>query len=359
MKMSIPHHTFGPTTIARVRDADELRQLLGDPWLKSETIIIKPNWVSTDPADFTDAETLQILFEALDARFVITESYILSRSLNLLEVGLPFKVEGEEVNWKWLLKSDGWQWLTENPGWEWFKQEGHWEQIRAEEQAFLDQYGFTDLFAAFDVSYVNVTEEVWSGRIADPADVKRAVESRFPPVQTELLYSFVPRKLYDLRGSTFVSFARLKMYASFTFKNLFGMIPDPLRPWWHGPKNCRIAHSIIDINKVYHALFNVYGICEALNTTAFIHPEGKNEGIFAGKYNMVEDLGVVALGRDLVALDTLLLHLTDPTTRWVATEVNRAPLELAADVFGAYDEDFFKEAKDKVGGWLSPQPQDP
>jgi len=179
------------------------------------------------------------------------------------------------------------------------------------------------------------------------------VETRFRPVQLEKLYSMVPKRLYDLRGSTFISFARLKMYASFTMKNLFGMIPDPLRPWWHGPKNSRIATSIVDVNKVYHSLFNVYGICEALYTTAVPHPEGKFEGTYSGKYNVGEGLGVAAFGRDLVSLDAILLNLTD---QWMLqnAEVNRMPIEMAQEEFGAYDKEVLQESKMKVGRWLLP-----
>ena len=71
---------------------------------------------------------------------------------------------------------------------------------------------------------------VWNGRIAAPTIVKQLVESRYSPAQCEKLFGVVPKALYDLRGSTFISFARFKMYASFTIKNLFGLIPDPLRP---------------------------------------------------------------------------------------------------------------------------------
>ncbi|MCW4027292.1 MAG: DUF362 domain-containing protein [Candidatus Bathyarchaeota archaeon] len=351
--MSISHHRFGETTIAKVSNSHELRQMLVDPWLESETIIIKPNWVSGEPADFTDSETLRMLLEALDSHIVVTESRCLGRSLNLLEQGMNFTVGDKEANWKWLLKGDGWNWIIENPDWDWFRRGGHWDQIKKEDKAFLDEHGFTDLFKEFNVSYINVTDEVWSGRIADPTEVNRSVEARFKPAQKEELYSMVPKKLHDLRGSTFISFARLKMYASFTLKNLFGMIPDPLRSWWHGPKNSRIATSIVDINKVYHSLFNVYGICEALNTTAFPHPEGKSEGTYTGKYNITEGLGVVAFGRDLVSLDAILLNLTD---EWisVADQVNRAPIDMAEDEFGAYDREVLKESNMKIGNWLSP-----
>jgi hypothetical protein len=53
--MTVPHHKIGDTTIAKVENSTNLRQLFIDPWLESEHIIIKPNWVSTDPGEFTDA----------------------------------------------------------------------------------------------------------------------------------------------------------------------------------------------------------------------------------------------------------------------------------------------------------------
>lgn len=345
--MNIPQHRFGSTTIAKVNNSDEFKKLLNDPWFSSKTIIIKPNWVSTDPGDFTDAETLRTLFEAINARIIVTESYSLLRSMNILKDGLSFSLGDREVNWRWLLKGKGWKWLIENPGWDWFKNEGHWQQLKKEDQAFRDQYGFTDIFKEFDVTYINVTEEVWKERIADPKEVKRSVESRFKSVQNEELYSMVPKALYDLRGSTFISFARLKMYASFTFKNLFGMIPDPLRPWWHGPNGSRINHSIVDINKVYHALFNVYGICEALNCTASIHPGGQLEGVYAGKYNLGAGSGVVAFGRNLVSIDTILLHLSDPSRRWIA-ELNRDSIALAEQEFGMIDREILKKCDESI-----------
>jgi hypothetical protein len=61
--------------------------------------------------------------------------------------------------------------------------------MRKEEKGFLDDFGFTDLFQGFNVDYVNVTDEVWSKRIADSEEVKRAVESQFKPVKSDRLYS--------------------------------------------------------------------------------------------------------------------------------------------------------------------------
>ncbi|KKL95592.1 hypothetical protein LCGC14_1853030 [marine sediment metagenome] len=332
--MSIPYHKFGQITIAKVSNSDELKQIMVDPWLKSETIIIKPNWVSAAPAAFIDSKTMRMMLEALDSHIVVTESH--THSFNLLEEGMSFTIRDKNINWKWFTKDDGWNWLIENPDWGWFKKGGHWDKLKKVDKAFLDEYGFTDLFKEFDVSYINVTDEVWNGRIADPTEVKRLVESCFNPVQVDKLYTMVPKKLYDLRGSTFISFTKLKHYASFTIKNIFGMIPDPMRPWWHGKNGSRIATSIIDINKIYHSLFNVYGICEALNATSFPHPEGKFEDLFMGKYNIIKDFGVVAFGRHLVSLDAILLNLTHQWIKEVA-EINRVPIDKAQEEFGAYD----------------------
>lgn len=204
------------------------------------------------------------------------------------------------------------------------------------------------------MKYINVTEEVWNGRIASPAEVRRIVETKYEPVHNDRLYGMVPEELFNLKDSTFISYARLKMYASLTFKNLFGMIPDPLRPFWHGPGNSTITQSIIDINKVYHALFNVFGICEAIYTLPLLHPEGKHKGIYSGRYSVYEGTGFIATGRNLAALDALLLHLTDPSTRTIA-DLNRDPIEQAEDELGlAIGRDAFEEARAKVGNWILP-----
>jgi uncharacterized protein (DUF362 family) len=242
----------------------------------------------------------------------------------------------------------------EHPDWEWFRSGGHWDQLREEENAFLENKGFRALFREFDVEYVNVTEEVWGGRTTDPERIKQAVETRFRPVRCEQLYGMVPQRLYELRGSPFVSFARLKMYASFTFKNIFGMIPDPLKAWWHGPDNDRIAASVVDINKVYHSLFAVCGICEAFKTTAFLDPQGAHKGIFTGRYTVADGGGVVALGRDLLSLDAILLNLSDPARRSIEEEVMRKPIDQAAEEFGEIDRKAVEDAASKVKSWISP-----
>ena len=346
--MTVLSHRFGETTVAKLSDPNELKKVLVDPWLEAETVVVKPNFVSTDPGYATDPEALRALLEALDSRVVVTEAHMVPRSMSLMEGGMSFTVEGKEVNWMWLMGGEGWKWQMDNPDWGWFREGGHWEQIRREEEAFLDERGFTDLFDEFGVEYVNVTDEVWSGRIADPAYVKGAVESRFSPAFTERLYAMMPKRLYDLRGSTFISFAKMQNYASFTLKNVFGLIPDPVRGWWHGPGDSRIASSIVDINKVYSSLFDVYGVCETLCTNPVKDPEGEIVNVLGTRYRVVEGLGVVAFGRDLVSLDAIFCDLAGLDVKQFGGYI-----DVAGEEFGGYDRAALEESKMKIGGWLS------
>ncbi|KKK41294.1 MAG: hypothetical protein Lokiarch_44130 [Candidatus Lokiarchaeum sp. GC14_75] len=349
--MTISQHMFGETTVAKLSEPFKLKKLLVDPWFESETIIIKPNWVSTMPGHFTSLKTLRLLLENLDSKIVVTESstHVFNEPL---EDGLNFIAEGKEQNWKWLLAGHGWKWLIKNPNWDWFKRDGHWDHLKKGVKTFLDQNGYTDLFNEFNVTYINVTDEIWSGRIADQTEVKKIVGEYFKPIDLELdkLYSMVPKKLYDLRGSLFISLAKLKHYASFTMKNIFGMIPDPLRPWWHGTKDVLLPRSIIAINKIYHALFNIYGICEALDTRSVFHPEGKFKDEYSGlRYRIVEDPGFFSCGRDLVSLDAILGNLGGFDPKSFNYIIN-----LAEKEFGTYDREVLKESKLKLGTWLQP-----
>jgi len=49
----------------------------------------------------------------------------------------------------------------------------------------------------------------------------------------------------------------------------------------------------------------------------------------------------------------MLLNLSDPSRRLIAG-VNRASIALTEDEFGTCDKETPKEAKMKIGNWLSP-----
>lgn len=327
---------FGSVTVDNIRSSTDLKRLFPRSWLQSDVFIVKPSWYSPHPGNFTDAETLRVLLEALAGRVVVAESYTLDRH----DGSMKFIVDGERVDWRWILR---------HPSWDWIRGEGRWDEVRRQDKWFLDEHGFTDLFEEYEVEYINVTEEVWQGRIADAEKVKEAVEDRFTPVFRENLYSYVPQRLFELQGVPFISFGKVKgirgVFPSLTMKNLFGLIPDPLRAWWHGPNNKWLGRSIVDVNKVYSALFNVYGICEALRYATVSHPEGEVKAPW-GNYNIVRDLNVVAFGSHLVSLDAVLCGLIEVNPEKVSY------LQLGEEAFGSYDRRYVEEAKADAANWF-------
>ena len=327
---------FGSVTLERAWDSADLKRLLEASALSSEVIIIKPSWYSPHPANFSDADTLRMLIEALDAEIVVTESYSFDRQ----DGSMRFVIDGEEFDWRYAMR---------HPGWDWIREEGRWSQMRLQDRWFLDEHGFTDLFRERGVEYVNATEEVWQGRITDPKDVKEVVESKFPPVFRDELYGQVPKRLFDLRGSTLISFGRVKgmggTLPSLTMKNMFGLIVDPMRSWWHGPRDRWLARSIVDVNKVYASLFDVYGVCEALRCATVSRKDGMVK-VPWGSYDILEGLGVVALGPHLVSLDAVLCGLigVDPG------EVSY--ITLGEEAFGRYDRHQVERARAASKDWF-------
>ncbi len=220
----------------------------------------------------------------------------------------------------------------------------HWGRLKELDQKYLDAKGFTDLFKEFGVEYVNITDEIWAGNVIDPDLVKGKVEGKYGPLFTEKLYGFIPEKLYAHRGSSLISFNKFKHYTTFTLKNMFGFIPDPIRCWWHGPKNRRMFKSIIDINKLYTTFFNVLGIQEALGLT----PRSNKKGSFGESgmnYELLQGSKLVCAGFDRVEVDTLMAGVGS----FGLVELDY--LEQADAVLGNYRPDLIEQVKN-----LSPYP---
>ena len=102
---------FGDVTLAKIKDSADLRRLLPSSLTGSETVIVKPNWFSPHPANFTDAHALGLLLGALDGKIIVIEGYTLEKH----DGSMKFTVDGNEVNWKWVM---------ENPDWGWVREEG-------------------------------------------------------------------------------------------------------------------------------------------------------------------------------------------------------------------------------------------
>ena len=118
---------------------------------------------------------------------------------------------------------------------------------------------------------------------------------------------------------------------SLTLKCLFGMIPHPQRTIFHGLNHSELSQNIVDINKIYHALFNVVGINEALHTCMVSDPNGPYKANWGSCYDVIKNAGLVAFGRDLVNLDAF-------TCKLLGKYPERVPyLRLATKAFGEWD----------------------
>ena len=77
---------------------------------------------------------------------------------------------------------------------------------------------------------------------------------------------------------------------------------------------------------------------------------GKFKDQYSGlRYNIIDNLGFISFGRDLVSLDAILGNLAGFDPKSFNDYIN-----LAEKEFGTYDKEAFKESKLKVGSWLSP-----
>ncbi|MDI7250732.1 MAG: DUF362 domain-containing protein [Bacillota bacterium] len=299
----------GDVVLAEVRDAEGFARVIQEIGIRAGSdrpvFLIKPAWFSPHRANFTGARELDLLLSCLPpGRRIVVEGYSGARNFG----GREITPENAYDNWDW---------------------------IREQDRAFRDRTGISEVLARHEAEYVNVTEEVWQGRVAPAESVREAVRRAYgprggaragaviprsdrhpaqgsggepgmeqllePAVAQEELFGVVPRCLFELRGSVLISLAKLKT-GSWSLKNLFGLIPDPLRSRWHGEGGRMLGRSIVDIAAIYRALFPVVGIVEGIYETALYRSGGRYHTDW-GDYDVVEDAGLVLAGWNLVTLD--------------------------------------------------------
>ncbi|MFX1575493.1 MAG: DUF362 domain-containing protein, partial [Promethearchaeota archaeon] len=214
---------------------------------------------------------------------------------------------------------------------------------------FLSEFGFKDLFSEFGVEYINITEEIWQGYSVESKHIKREVERKYSPVVNDKLYQLFPSKLLKYKDQIFISFGKIKgiksKYPSLTLKNMFGLIPDPLRSWWHGPEDSLLSQNIIDINKIYATFFDVYGLCEGIYSAVVSNPKGSIQ-VPWGSYDIIENLGIAACSNHLVSLDALICGLID---------INPSQVEYirsGEEIFGKFDMKELNNVKNTRENWF-------
>jgi uncharacterized protein (DUF362 family) len=122
-------------------------------------------------------------------------------------------------------------------------------------------------------------------------------------------------------------------------KNLFGLIPDPVRAWWHGGRTrqgteARLDKSILDINKIYGTLFEVVGVFEAP------HSNGSNP--------FTRDVGISA---GIAQLDAILNRVTGYDQK------KAAHISSGNNMFGAFNDRLLKKAESHLSNWF-PAPRE-
>jgi uncharacterized protein (DUF362 family) len=242
-------------------------------------VIIKPNWSSS--LIYTESEILDWLLSALEGEILIVESYAAWRTELFIEHKGP--------------RDDDFLKRLENQKRKDFRENDKW---------FLRHTGIDRVLDRHGVEYLNLSEELWANRMCDSDVITAHVEAQSAGIENSELYTLVPERLYDLRGGTLLNLTKPKRslkakHVSLTLKNMFGMIPSPWRGKYHGDEDSLLCPNIVDINKVYNALFEVKGIIEAVYSTSETLDNILQPAIH-------RDLGLIWSGTNTVELDALV-----------------------------------------------------
>ena len=302
-----------------IKNSADMANLLQGFVLK-EPFIVLPNWHCTTEGYGTDPLTLSYLLAALPGKAVVVEAYDAART-------------DDSQRFESLDMAAARQ---------------HWDYLRQQDQVFLESTGNDRVLAEHGAEYVNVTEELWAGRVADAGEVASLVERRYGPIVHTELYGMVPQRLWESRHGTLVNCAKIKacqfaggLFFSLAMKNLFGLIPLPDRMAYHGAHHQGLSRTIVDANQLYHSMFQVISIAEALHAT-LIAPQGTFEDPDA----LVKDLGFAAVSDHVVELDAFLVQAMGGSVE------KRHFLDLGAGVLGGWDQKNFPPLPDTVAARL-------
>jgi uncharacterized protein (DUF362 family) len=265
-----------------VREAGPLREIFRMLAADEGPAVIKVNWFSPCPGQFTDAATLALACDAIEGEKIVVEGHAAERN-------------------------DGSREITPDNGRE------NWEWLREQEKEYFSRFGLDAVLARDDVTYVNVTDEVWEGRAVGAAEVRAALESAGTPLAFEELYGALPERLLAWRGRPLISLARIKVSDpqleapgfSLSLKNMFGLIPEPNRGAYHE----RLPEAITDLHLLYGAFFRLVGVCEGIFHAVRVREGGAHDTPWGDRYDDVEGLGVVVAGAKAAEADAFAAAL--------------------------------------------------
>jgi hypothetical protein len=267
-------------------------------------IIVKPNWSGSEI--FTESEILDWTLTALDSDAIVVESYAHYRHRLIVEhEGLSDEEIERRVS----------------------KQKK--DDLRHYDSWFLDFTGNRAVLQRHGVEYLNISEELWAGRVCEEDEIRGVVDEQYGPLSDDRFYSMVPTRLFELRGGSLLSLAKPKIAfedvrVSLSIKNLFGMIATPYRGKFHGTDNSILNESILNISKIYASIFNLSGILEGVFTTSVSRKDGFIRRIITSP-------GIISASSSIVDLDAFACVQLGVNPN----EVNH--ISKAADTFGEWD----------------------
>jgi uncharacterized protein (DUF362 family) len=292
---------FGKVIVEEAVDKEIFIELVRSLQLKPP-IVIKPNWGFS--VCFTEAVILDWTLEACGGDALVVESYGWARTEEMLTTGKWGSFEKDDLR-----KSDSW---------------------------FLQHSGINEVLEKHDVEFLNITEENWAGRTISAKVMSELLEEREQSIVVDDFLGFVPERLFELRGGTFLSLAKVRtleapMWISLSVKNLFGLIPGPSRGKYHGKEHSRLAQSIVDIYKVYDILFEIKGVVEAAQTAS-----RRDRETF--EWSNIEQLHFASASTSPIELDAVISGLLRVDPKSVEY------MKLASEALGPWKEESVKEA---------------
>jgi uncharacterized protein (DUF362 family) len=307
---------IGSTTIAKIKNQTDMNRFVKSLDLKSDLVIIKPNWIQARGGTYTDAKVIDMFLRAVKKITIFVESYTFWRT-DKYAVGGGDYFSSQEATLKTGKK--------------------HWNHFKKQDKWFLSATGIGEVLKKHRVKYLNITNEVWLGDTVDPEEIKAIVEAKYEPVFFKELYSYVPKKLFELRGSDFISFSKAKKEIEYSHtlstKNFFGLIPDPIRyPKYHGKDEKLLSQTIGDINEIYRSLFNCKFVVEGIFTAS-------RTKVSMEEVNCVKDWGVILGGNNSIEVDMIAAKLLKTEPPLTKIEI----LEASRKLFGDFDKKLIKQ----------------
>lgn len=277
----------GNTNLQKITNQEDMNNFVAYLGIKSDKVLIKPNWVSYSLGEYTDAKVLDMFLTALGRPAMLLESHTFWRTDKMTNNQGDYFSSSE---------------ATLETG------KAHRDFFLEQDKIFLESTGIADVLKNHNSEYLCITEEVWNGNVADPSNVKQITEEKYEAVHDKDLYSLIPQKLFALQGAELISLAKAKTDssygASFSIKNIFGLIPDPNRfeKYHGGDSEQLLSQSIVDIHKIYQSLFNTTFVVEGIFENCYMNWDTNKSTPF---YNW----GLIVGGKDGLEVDTVCCKL--------------------------------------------------